>query len=141
MMLYTLKFTHYSPKDGKTGILGYFLVDDFEKFWKYLDKECFYDSFKDYEDDGDEGSYYPDDEWKEEHPQKMQEAKDLGLNIGEYGEISGPKQTMIRWFEGNGFEDVEDAYYGVTQYDWSEKRSIDDEHVELLIQLGVATII
>lgn len=141
MILVELRFIHYSPKDYEEGIKEFFIAKDEVQILAYIDKEHMFGSLKDHEDDeDDDNSCSPSEEWVEQHPKKIQEAKDLGLKVDEeYGlTVEGPTHLLIKWYQGNTWQEATDCYYGVTHYEWDRQRTITEDHADVLIGLSMA---
>lgn len=91
MNLYKIEFTHYAPKDSKSGIKGYMVAENDEEVYEFIKSEpeihdkTLYNSYKDYED----------------------EEKDFKERIIEcHGDMYDEES------------EVYDLYYGATQYGW-----------------------
>lgn len=141
MFLVKLKLFHYAPKDGEEGIKEFLIADDQEKLVKYIDKVHFAGSLKDAEEDGDEDECYVDKGLHKSRLLRLEEAKSLGLKVEKNiigANVSGLKHLLIKWYQGNSWEEVTDAYYGVSQYEWDEQQEITEEQAQVLLQLGVA---
>jgi hypothetical protein len=142
MFLVAIRFTHYAPKDSEEGIKEYVISDSFEKVLEYIEK-TYYGVFG---EEDDEGSVCPSKEWWDAHPDAKREADQLGFKVDEYGfglglgDVVGPYRDIVIWWGGNDFGDVEDAYYGVTQYHWETQR-ISSENAATLVGLGIAKIV
>lgn len=142
MILVELRFVHYSPKDSKEGIKEFLIANDEAQAVAYIDNEHMYDSL--FEDDdvielGDEDmeSFYPSKEWWESHPGMKEKAIAAGLEVDEYN-VSGKSKSITLWYKGTTWQDTDDAYYGVTHWDWSRQRPLNPDEVAMLIELGVA---
>jgi hypothetical protein len=138
-LLVVVDSIHYSPKDSETATKELLIVRDLDQALGYIDQEHLLGYFKDGDDqDEDSGYYSPSDEWWEQNPTKRAEAEALGLEISEYGSVSGTGENLTRWLSSNDWKDADDAYYGVTHYDWSKRQEISDDDVATLLRLGLA---
>lgn len=126
MNLYAIKFTHYAPKDGETGIYGYILAANDESVYEWIksepkisDDKILYNSYEYYE-----------------------EEKSYDLYDNNYDVIGTEtfKERMIR-VGGEMYDedaDVSDAYYGVTHLGWDlVKEDISEDEVKVLKGLGI----
>lgn len=133
-LLVRLYSIHYSPKDSKKATQCLLIANDFDQALQYIDKEYLFDYFQSHED-SDETSHSLNEEWWEKNPDKQAEAETLGLKIEEYGYIVGSGENITRFLSSNDWKDADDAYYGVTHYDWSERFEISNEDVTTLLRL------
>ena len=133
MKLFAIQFTHYSQKDSKSGIKLYALADSDEQVLARLDgrisnsqAEFTYGAWSDrseeMEDDDDRLNIYNDGDYKAIGRDASYLAKMLRLR----GEMNDPDAT------------VEDAYYGVTHWGWSEGKEITEAQAAVLLELGIA---
>ena len=147
LTLVKLAFVHYSPKDSEDGVKAFLIVDSDDclvpvassRLIAYIKENCIF-SLDDYAEDED-GVYLSSD-WIASHPNAVDRAKEAGLKVKtKYGltEVEGNKRDIILALQGNTAFEVEEAYYGVTQYDWSDLRQITDAEAEMLVNLGIAT--
>ena len=123
MNLYIINFEHSAPKDTKEGIVGYFLAENDEQVFNYIDKEfecgCWTDK-----DDTDDEDYEP-----------------LEIYDEDYNVIGTEtyKERFIRLGGEMYDEDREynDLYYGLTYYGWElVKENVDFVNAEM-ITLGI----
>lgn len=135
MILVKVGFTHYSPKDSESGIAEYVLADTLDQAVAHIDDKHMFGWLKDAEADGDEGSYSPDEDWLT--ADRRAEATAAGLSVDEYGSVCGPAHTLTRWLGGTFWKDTDDAYYGVTHYDWRQCRVVDEADAAVLVRLGL----
>ncbi len=138
-LLVKVTFTHYAPRDAKEGVEDYLIANDMGQALAYIDHEYLNGAMADWENDGDEDSYCPDEEWWNAHPDKKAEAASLGLEVDQHGDVSGRSAALTKFLCGTGWGEVNEAYYGVTHYDWSESKTTAPETATLLLVLGIAT--
>ncbi len=144
--LVVLESSHYAPKDGNDAIQEILIANDADQALAYIDKEHLYDYFadEDHSDKEEESGYFsPTKEWWDANPSKRDEAVSLGLEIVEYSHditpsVRGTGDALTRWLQSNTWKDVEDAYYGVTQFTWQRQQSISDEDAATLLRLSLA---
>lgn len=134
-LLVTLRFKHYSPKDSESGIAELILCDNIDQAVEYIDKKHMFGRLAD--DDGELIELEVTEEMKSIddfhiHAEKYLEMDDDGVSWGTAANIT-------RLMRGDYWEEVEDAYYGVTQYDWREYRQILEDDANVLIRLGLVT--
>ncbi len=139
MILVILRFTHYSPKDSESGIKELIIADSLDKIVAYIDREHLYGYLA--EEVLEEGSFSQIDEWWKANPTKRAEALKAGLKIDEYGDVTGDARVLTRWLEGTVWQEISDAHYGVTQWDWSESKEVSLANVAILSTLGLARIL
>lgn len=152
MLLVAIQFKHYAPKDSEEGIKEYVICNDINDVAGYMDSTWLSGRLKDWENDGDEDEFSPclEDEdyekWIAENKDKL-EKLGLELEVSEYdGKIfgvtaSGPKHLLVKFCKGTYFEEVSDAYYGVTQWDWINFKEITEDQKQVLVATGVAKVI
>jgi len=140
MLLVKLKIIHYAPKDSEEGIKEFLVVQDQEQLLKYIDSRHLFHRLRDYADDNDTDCCCPETEWLKKNPGKLDEARQLGLKVegDDYITVEGPTHLLIKWYQGDTWREVSEAYYGVTHYDWSEQQEIDNETTDTLLRVGVA---
>ena len=111
--LYEIRVTHYAPKDMHTATQEYVVAKDDREVFEYLAKGYAYweEMITDWESFGYESE---------------EEA------MAEYEEIYNCKSDD---------RDVEDLFYGVTQYSWQEVELIDSYTKDLMIKNGLARLI
>lgn len=136
MLLVEVRFAHYAPKDSEEGIKELILATNLEQAVAYIDNEHMFGHLKDCEEDIGYASL--DDDFWEQNPSKKQEAEALGLEVNEYGSVEGPSHVITKWLQRTTWEEVSEAYYGVTQWDWSKHQEISDEDAAVLLKLGIA---
>lgn len=137
MILIELRCTHYSPKDLAEAIKEFLIADSIEQALPYIDRVHLFGNLADMEADGETTTVYPNDEFFEKRPDAREEAKTLGLEVNEH-EVEGPAHLITKWWRGTTWKDVEDAYYGVTHYEWGKHQEITAEQASVLTALGVA---
>ena len=92
-------------------------------------------------DDSDEASLSLDMDWLPQHPDEAQRARDMGLEVDDdLGYVTGPRDQLVLWFQGDDGFEVDDAYYGVTVHNWRDRREITQEEADTLCRLGIATV-
>ena len=125
MNLYKITFSHTAPKDQAKGIIGYFLAENEEQVYNYIDKTFQYGCWKDSEEDEDrEPIELYDDDYNvigtETFKEKMLRIK---------GEINDDDY------------DYSDAYYGITLFGWElVKENTKSDYTEM-IDLGIIAVI
>lgn len=136
-LLVEVRFVHYSPKDSEEGIKEFILADSLEQAIGYIDDEHMFGALAD-EDGEVSQEAYVTEEWLKANQHRLDEAKALGLRVDEeYHSVSGPSPAITRWHQGTTWKDAEDAYYGVTNWDWSRHRHISEEDAQVLVRLGI----
>lgn len=112
MNLYEIMFTHYAPKDSKTGILHYLVANSDEEVYKWL-KNGNGDVYVSYEYSEEDGEMLDDNPFKES--------------------IIESRGCMF-----NDYMEVTDLYYGATQVGWIlKKENISQEEIEILKGVGI----
>lgn len=120
MTLYRIESTHYSPKDSHTAVDAFVLAPSEEAVARWLDAEKLYGGMSEPPEDGDndpEATWSPADCSEEEKARAVA----LGLTVSTaYGivDIEGPRWPMFLFCRGDHFQEVEDLYYGATQWAW-----------------------
>lgn len=108
MKLYKIGFTHYAPKDSRTGTIVFILSDDengpyeFVKSRLYMDEDDELDSCLDPETD-------EEDTWK----------------------------SIVLRHRGTSWEELEDLYYGATHWFWEDMGDAGAYDLETLEKLGL----
>jgi hypothetical protein len=106
MKLYTIKFEHYSTSSEYSGIEAYVVADNEEQIYEYI------------------ASYLTN--WSDKEFELVDKYDDKG-NLSE----ETWKEKMMR--ERGDFDtDIDDCYYGVTQYQWNEGKDIFGDEYEVL---------
>lgn len=117
MKLYKIIFTHYSPKDSKTGICTYAIANDDEQVLRVIDKKYCYGAWQERDEDLDDDyiqEYYNGERY-------------LARMLRYKGECNDPDL------------EPQDLYYGATYYGWEETDSdITELSASVLLDLGVA---
>lgn len=132
-ILYRVTCTHYAPKDYHEALQCVIRAPSEEAVFAYINALT-YGAWND-----DEGA--EDVEWSPADPLTDEEtarATALGLEIviEEWGTtLTGRLAAMVRFCCGNYFEEVEDAHYGCTQYQW-EPIAAEAEDAMLRAVLG-----
>ena len=138
--LFTLRFTHYSQKDSKTGIITYLIAHNDDEVVEYVDQN--YAIVKDDQNDQSEGVTYLEAEDVETQPELLRSAEALGLSVDksliDMIEISGLSHLLTRWNKGDDWKDPSDLYYGATFYHWREVKQISQHELDVLHKLGIA---
>jgi hypothetical protein len=140
-LLVEVRFEHHAPKDSETGLKELVVANDLDQALSYIDKEHLLDYFAEAEEDNeteDVSSHYPTDEWWEKHPEKKAELAAFGLTVDEWGDVQGPEMAITRWLSATTWKDADDAFYGVTHWDWSNRQEISEADAEVLFRLGLA---
>jgi hypothetical protein len=141
MLLVTLSFTHYSPKDSKWGILELLLANYLEQAIRYIDKEHLHGFlFKESEED-EEISFSETQSWWNENSQKRESLASFGLTVDEYGTVEGNCKTITRWLNSTEWKDTDDAYYGAIHYFWDDYTEISQADADVLIRLGLVKVL
>ena len=129
-MLFRVMMTHYGPKDSEAAI-AYFVSAPSERamiegFDRKVTGGVWRDRDEDDDDDGDQRSIYMDPDGITDEMRIRIAALGLTLDEREFGaDITGPYLTLLEYYHGDGFEEVQDAYYGVTRYEWEEVPDVD----------------
>lgn len=84
------------------------------------------------DDDDDEQGFLPDADWVKKNKHRKQEAKDMGISIDKYNYHTGSSKALTLFLNGTFWEEVSDAYYGVTHYDWSEFQDVTEDEIATL---------
>jgi hypothetical protein len=130
--LYRVTATHYAPKGSWTGIDRIVSAPDDAAVCDHINSFAYWideDLDEDQEDDG----WSPDAAMSDSETER---ALSLGLTIEAepWGvTITGPRRAMIMFHRGDHYRDVEDAYYGCTQYQWEEVVGEYDEATARLL--------
>ena len=129
MKLFAIQFQHFSQKDRKSGIKLYALADSDEQVLARLDSEdekftrgSWSRQSGEMEEGDDRLAIYCEGYYKAIRRDASYLAKMLRLR----GEMNDPDAP------------VEDAYYGVTHWGWSESKEISEAQAEVLLELGIA---
>jgi len=148
MLLVELGFVHYSPKDSEQGVKELIVCRDLAQAVEYIDQEHMFDALHDAKNDHDnqagyrdEGSHSLGENWFEQNQAKKIEAEALGLKVetDEFDDsVEGPSYLITTWLRSTAWTGADDAYYGVTHWDWSKSQPIADEDVAVLLRLGLA---
>jgi len=143
MKLFQVMVTHYSPKDSHTAVEAYILADDEEQAIPWLAAHCGAP-----DEDDEDSSVYPADDWWKAHPDEAARAKAMGLTVvncdwgdreGQPEYVEGDATKLWLWWRGN-YGDPEDLYYGATHYSWGEGRPVTKMDVAVLLSLNIATL-
>lgn len=134
MKLYRVTFTHYAPKGHHEGVESIVCAPSEAAVFNHLDAVTYGRWTEDQDEDAE------DDEWSPSSEKPLSDADlarvaDLGLSITTepWGiTLVGPRGAMVRFHRGDHYRDVEDAYYGATQYAWEE---IAGEYDEATVRL------
>jgi len=112
MNLYAIQFTHYAPKDSKSGVLGYMVAENDEDVYEFIKsepeihKKTLYNSYEAYEEDG--------------------------------GETFRERIIKCQGDMNDEYSEVSDLYYGATQYGWEcIHENITDKELDLLRKLKI----
>ncbi len=138
-LLIELLVTHHAAKSSKTATAAWLIADGPDASARYIDVVYLHGELSAaYSDRA--GECCPTAEWWQDHPEKKAEAIAAGLTIGEFGDVLGPGRALSLWWGGTTWQEIDAdvAYYGVSQYDWSRCREIDDADAAVLLRLGVA---
>lgn len=128
-MLFRVMMTHYGPKDSETAI-AYFVSAPSERamiegFDRKVTGGLWRDRAED-DDDSDRRSIYLDTDGITDEMRTRITALGLTLDEREFGaDITGPYLALLEYYHGDGFEEVRDAYYGATRYEWEEVPEVD----------------
>ena len=130
MDLYEIKFTHYSQKDNKEGIIAYAIANKDEEVYEWiksepqLEDDWICSNWKYREDDGIEYDLYDE---KVNYVGKIS-FKDYIISVG--GDMYSE------------YEEFDDLYYGKTLYGWVKiKESIQDYQIDALCEtIGLVDI-
>jgi hypothetical protein len=133
VLLVQIKFKHYAPKDSEEGTKEWIVCDSEDEALDYINEEHLYGVFN---EEPEEASFYPTAEWCRENPTKSAEALSMGLRVDEWNTWFGPNHAITKWLRGTWWQEVTDAYYGVTKYDWSNQQEISEEDVKVLVRLA-----
>jgi hypothetical protein len=133
-LLIQIGFTHYAPKDSTDGIKEFIIADNMEQALKYINEEYLHGELFDEDEYNEERSFYPGEEWWKKNEHKRKTTKDFGLEIDEFDDVKGLAKNLTIWLEGTHWQEVSDAYYGVTQYDWSKYQEISTLEAALLVK-------
>lgn len=117
MNLYEIKFTHYSPKDSKEGIVCYLTAKDDEQVYEWMKEgiENFtgHEHHTNYEDSESDGDTLDDKPFKESIIESQ------GCANNDYVEVS-------------------DLYYGATLYRWKlVKEDISQSEIDVLVDAEI----
>lgn len=115
--LFTIRFSHHAPKDGKRGIETYVLADSETAVRDRIDEEFNGGAWK---DDDEPIETYDDDYDVTGEETRLERVLRLR------GEVDG---------EDN---DYSDSYYGLTFWGWDEAVSISEDDAATLLRLGIA---
>lgn len=143
-LLVCLNFTHYGPKSSETGITTYLITDSMDELIRYVDKKYLSNSIAESKAEGEEDVEHSASfsfNHFEENPDDLQRAIDLGLNTKDsgIGYLSGPYHLITEFFYGTEWQTPDDdCYYGRTDYNWRNSRTITEEQIKVLLDLGIA---
>jgi len=114
--LYLVTCTHYAPKDSHEALQCVIRAPSEDAVFAYLNTLTY--GAWDYNEDAE------DVEWSPANPLTDEEtarATALGLEIvhEQWGTmLAGRLPAMVRFCRSDEFQEVDDAYYGCTQYRW-----------------------
>ena len=109
MNLYEIKFIHFSPKDSKTGSVGYLLAENNEEVFNWFATDPTLNNIRVY-------SGYDEEELDEVHDIYNDNYEEIGKET--------KRDRLIRLC-GEMFDDeveLYDLYYGKTLYGWELKK-------------------
>ena len=115
-ILYRVTCTHYAPKDSHEAIQCVIRAPSEDAVFAYLNALTY--GLWDDDEDAKDVEWSPADPLTDEETAR---ATALGLEIviEEWGTtLTGRLPAMVRFRRGDDFREVEDAYYGCTQYRW-----------------------
>ena len=117
MNLYKIGFTHYSQKDNESGMKEYFLADNDEEVFNYINEKYTYNS------------------WTDEDKEDM----DIYDDHFNFIEAVSYKDFILKNHGDDKDESLfDDLYYGQTTYYWELiKENISDEDINKLIELNI----
>lgn len=126
-MFFRVTIKHYAPKDSETGLHSVWSAPSEQVFWDNI-KSQFYLEYNDSddvdEDSDDSEESKPEAEIKNPSADILERAAKFNVTVehscGEYYRLTGKINDIIRTLRGDTFREVEDAYYGVTQFEWEE---------------------
>lgn len=125
-MFFRVTTKHYSPKDSETGLHSIVSAPSEDAFWKHIKSQFSleYNDIDEEEEQDDEGEEKPETEVKNPDANELDRAKQFNVAVepswGDYYRFSGKTNDIIRTLRGDTFQEPEDTYYGVTQFEWED---------------------
>lgn len=126
-MFFRVTIKHYAPKDSETGLHSVWSAPSEQVFWDNIKPHFnleYNDSDEDDEDSDDTEKSEPEAEVKNSSADILERAARFNVTVepswGKYYRLTGKINDIIRTLRGDTFREVEDAYYGVTQFEWEE---------------------
>lgn len=138
ILLVELRFRHHSPKDSRAGVRELIIASSLDQAVEYIDLEHMGLALEEMRAREDRHTYHPVKGFWKANPAKHASTRDFGLEIGDYGEVEGTAYNLTRWLQSDSWMTVEDAYYGVTHWDWSRHFPVSLADAEVLLRLGLA---
>lgn len=141
LLLVQIGFIHYGPKNSEEGIKELVIADSIEKVIKYIDKTYLKNRlFKD-EDYNEETECSLPKENFDGKQEQLATADQFNVVIKDKGyswlDFSGTRKNLILFMRGNSWEEIEDAYYGITKWDWFNQQTISEEEATILLKLNL----
>lgn len=131
--LYLVTFIHYAPKGSHGGVQCVLRAPSEDAVFAYLNALTY--GAWDEDEDADDIEWSPDEPLTEAETER---ATSLGLKIvpESWGvTVTGRLPATVRYHRGDAFQDVEDAHYGCTQYQWAAVAGVVDD-AALRVVLG-----
>ena len=126
-MFFRVTTTHYAPKDSKTGLHSIVSSPSEDAFWEHVNSKFsleYNDTEEDEEYDGEEEDAKPETEIKNPDADTLERAARFNVTVepswGDYYRLVGKANDIIRTLRRNTFQEISDAYYGVTQFEWED---------------------
>ena len=126
-MFFRVTTKHYAPKDSETGLHSIVSAPSEDAFWEHIKPTFnleYNDTDEDEEQDGEEEGDKPETEVENPDADTLERAARFNVTVepswGEYYRLVGKVNDIIRTLRRDSFQEVDDAYYGVTQFEWEE---------------------